>query len=120
MVNGSPHAEGCTYTALKEVEKALNADGVETELFSWARPRFRAASVRRCRRQGKCFIDDKVNDLRRKRLPPTDLCSVRPCITPPPAGHDLVMDRAFTAGKIAWFKPAAVVRSPREAPPRSI
>ena len=28
LVNGSPHQEGCTYTALKEVEKELNAAGV--------------------------------------------------------------------------------------------
>ena len=33
LVNGSPHKEGCTYTALKEVEKELNAAGMETELF---------------------------------------------------------------------------------------
>ena len=33
LVNGSPHKEGCTYTALKEVEKELNAAGVETEIF---------------------------------------------------------------------------------------
>ena len=25
LVNGSPHKEGCTYTALTEVEKELNA-----------------------------------------------------------------------------------------------
>lgn len=29
LVNGSPHNEGCTYTALQEVAKALNADGIE-------------------------------------------------------------------------------------------
>ena len=33
LVNGSPHKEGCTYTALKEVEKELNIAGVETEIF---------------------------------------------------------------------------------------
>ena len=33
LVNGSPHKEGCTYTALTEVEKELNAAGVETELI---------------------------------------------------------------------------------------
>ena len=30
LVNGSPHKEGCTYTALCEVSKALNENGVET------------------------------------------------------------------------------------------
>ena len=30
LVNGSPHKEGCTYTALLEVEKELKAEGIET------------------------------------------------------------------------------------------
>ena len=30
LVNGSPHKEGCTYTALKEAAGALEKQGVET------------------------------------------------------------------------------------------
>ena len=33
LVNGSPHKEGCTFVALKEVAKTLNANGIETEIF---------------------------------------------------------------------------------------
>ena len=33
LVNGSPHGCGSTYTALQEVEKALNKEGIETEIF---------------------------------------------------------------------------------------
>nr|WP_276661960.1 NAD(P)H-dependent oxidoreductase [Syntrophomonas wolfei] len=33
LVNGSAHKEGCTYTALREVEKALNKNGIATEIF---------------------------------------------------------------------------------------
>jgi multimeric flavodoxin WrbA len=33
LVNGSPHAEGCTYSALGEVAAALDKEGVETEIF---------------------------------------------------------------------------------------
>ena len=33
LVNGSSHEKGCTYTALAEVAKALNANGVETEIY---------------------------------------------------------------------------------------
>ena len=33
LVNGSPHKEGCTYTALKEVEKELINSGIETEII---------------------------------------------------------------------------------------
>ena len=32
MVNGSPHKEGCTYTALKEVAGALEKYGIESEI----------------------------------------------------------------------------------------
>ena len=33
LVNGSPHHHGCTYTALEEVAKVLNSQGIETEHF---------------------------------------------------------------------------------------
>ena len=33
LVNGSPHAKGCTYTALQEAAGALNRQGIETEIF---------------------------------------------------------------------------------------
>ena len=33
LVNGSPHKEGCTYTALTEVGAALNQSGIDTDVF---------------------------------------------------------------------------------------
>lgn len=33
LVNGSRRENGCTYTALNEIIKVLNAEGIETELF---------------------------------------------------------------------------------------
>ena len=33
LINGSPHKEGCTYHALCEVAKTLNAAGIETTIF---------------------------------------------------------------------------------------
>ena len=33
LINGSPHKEGCTYTALKEVADTLEANGVKTEIM---------------------------------------------------------------------------------------
>ena len=33
LINGSPHAKGCTYTALCEVAEALNKEGIETQIF---------------------------------------------------------------------------------------
>ena len=33
MLNGSPHERGCTNRALLEVERALNEEGIETEIL---------------------------------------------------------------------------------------
>ena len=33
LVNGSPHKNGCTYTALCEVSSALNENGISTVIF---------------------------------------------------------------------------------------
>lgn len=40
LVNGSPRAKGCTYTALSEVARILEQEGIETEIFQ-LRPRLR-------------------------------------------------------------------------------
>ena len=33
LLNGSPQIDGCTKRALKEVEKTLNIEGIETEII---------------------------------------------------------------------------------------
>lgn len=33
LINGSPHANGCTYTALSEVAETLNKNGIDTEIY---------------------------------------------------------------------------------------
>ncbi|MER1993578.1 MAG: NAD(P)H-dependent oxidoreductase, partial [Eubacteriales bacterium] len=33
LLNGSPHANGCTAAALKEMIRVFEAEGVETELI---------------------------------------------------------------------------------------
>ncbi|MBR1655569.1 MAG: flavodoxin family protein, partial [Prevotella sp.] len=33
LLNGSPKAKGCTYTALAEVEKTLREGGIESEII---------------------------------------------------------------------------------------
>lgn len=33
LLNGSPNEKGCTYTALREVEKILNKYEIETEII---------------------------------------------------------------------------------------
>lgn len=33
LINGSPHAKGCTYTALTELKNTLESEGIEVELI---------------------------------------------------------------------------------------
>lgn len=49
LINGSPRREGNTYTALAEVSKQLNVQGVETELL-WLGNK----AIRGCSACGKC------------------------------------------------------------------
>lgn len=63
LVNGSPNKNGCTNTALEEVAKALNSEGIESEIY-WIgnKPVSGCIACRKCAEEGKCVIDDKVND----------------------------------------------------------
>lgn len=67
LVNGSPHKEGCTYTALCEVADTLNQEGIETEIF-WIgnKPIGGCIACKACTKSGKCVFDDVVNRFREK------------------------------------------------------
>jgi len=66
LVNGSPREKGCTYTALCEVEKALNANGVETEIFHIGnKPIIGCMACGGCK-DGQCVFEDSVNELAKK------------------------------------------------------
>jgi multimeric flavodoxin WrbA len=63
LVNGSPHKNGCTYTALSEVAQALNRNGVETEIFQLGSgPIASCKACGSCKKTGKCITDDIVNE----------------------------------------------------------
>ncbi len=63
LVNGSPHAKGCTYTALSEVAAALEKQGIETEIFQvGTKPISGCLGCGGCMKTGKCVIDDVVNE----------------------------------------------------------
>ncbi|MDE6412602.1 MAG: flavodoxin family protein, partial [Eubacterium sp.] len=69
LVNGSPHKEGCTYTALSEIAKTLNEEDIETEIF-WIqnKPIGGCISCHSCIKLGKCVFDDVVNEFREKAM----------------------------------------------------
>lgn len=64
LINGSPNARGCTYTALSEVAKTLNNEGIETELIQVGQKDIRGCiGCRKCKTLGKCIFDDLVNQV---------------------------------------------------------
>lgn len=67
LVNGSPHKQGCTYTAIIEIKKTLEKNGIDTEEF-WLgnKPTAGCIGCGNCLETGKCFMDDKVNEFLEK------------------------------------------------------
>lgn len=64
LINGSPNAKGCTFTALTEVEKALNEADIETEIIHVGNKDIRGCiGCRKCRDTGKCVFEDTVNEV---------------------------------------------------------
>lgn len=64
LINGSPNAKGCTYTALSEVEKKLNEQGIETEIIHVGNKDIRGCiGCGKCKTTGKCVFDDLVNEV---------------------------------------------------------
>ncbi|MBQ9324706.1 MAG: flavodoxin family protein [Clostridia bacterium] len=64
LLNGSPHKNGCTATALEEVRQTLEACHVETELIQVGHLNIRGCiACQSCSRTGHCVFSDIVNDL---------------------------------------------------------
>ncbi len=59
LINGSPHEKGCTFTALNEVAKTLEAEGIETKIFHiGTSPVHGCIACGACARLGRCAFDD--------------------------------------------------------------
>ena len=67
LLNGSPKADQCIYTALNEVAKTLNEEGVETEIIHvCAKPVGGCIACYACKKLGKCVFNDIVNEVAEK------------------------------------------------------
>ena len=67
LLNGSPHAGGTTYTALHEMEKVFQAEGMETEIVHVGNQNIRGCmGCGGCRTSRKCVFDDAVNEVAEK------------------------------------------------------
>jgi multimeric flavodoxin WrbA len=117
LLNGSPHKEGCTYTALKEVAGALEKNGVETKIFHiGTRPVRGCIACGKCRETKKCvFNDDPANEILALMQEADGIVIGSPVFYAGPNGAlCALLDRIFYAGSATLrFKPAAAVVSAR-------
>lgn len=63
LFNGSPHKEGCTFTALSEIKNTLEEEGISAEIYHIGTKTVSPCrACRACAKIGKCVIDDGVNE----------------------------------------------------------
>ena len=68
LINGSPHAQGCTHAALSVVAAELEKAGIATEVVHIGHKDTRGCiGCFKCRQLGRCVFDnDMVNEVNRK------------------------------------------------------
>ena len=119
LLSGSTRKNGCTYLALSEVAKTLNAEDVETEIIQMGGGPVRdCIGCNGCAGKGQCvFGDDMVNELIAKAKEVDGFVFGSPVYYAHPSGQILsLLDRVFYAGVEGFLhKPAAVVVTARRA-----
>ena len=123
MLNGSPRAKGCTFTALSEIGKVLNENGIDYEIFQIG-----SGPIRDCIACGKChgngcvFEDDGVNEFIEKAKKANGFVFGTPVYYAHPTGSVLsFLDRAFFSSsanriyKAFINKPGVAIASARRA-----
>jgi multimeric flavodoxin WrbA len=119
LINGSPKAQGCTYTALNEITKELEKENIETEIFHLGNKPIRGCTAcGGCHKNGdsKCvFNDDVVNAFLEKAKEADGFIFGSPVHYAAPSGAiTSFLDRAFFAGgSIFGLKPGAAIVSCR-------
>ena len=64
LINGSPHANGCTFTALNIVAEELQKNGIETEIIHIGNKDIRGCiACGKCAELGCCVFNDMVNEV---------------------------------------------------------
>ena len=62
LINGSPHKNGCTFTALEEIAKTLKEEGIDSEIYHIDPKTEACRACYACAKIGKCVINDSVNE----------------------------------------------------------
>ncbi len=116
MLNGSPHKNGSTKTALEEMTKIFDKEGISWEIYD-----IPSTPVRGCIACGKCTdghctFDDCVNEIIDKIKDSDAVVFGSPVYYAGMNGTlKCILDRVFYAGKNEYFayKPAAAIVSCR-------
>lgn len=98
LLNGSPHAHGCTAAALEEMIRVFSTEGIETELIQVGNQAIRGCvSCNACSKLGRCVInDDLVNQMAPKLEAADGLVVGSPVYYGSPNGTILAfLDRLF-------------------------
>lgn len=118
LINGSPKANGCTYTALSEIANELEKENIETEIFHIGNKPIRGCiGCGGCYTTNKCvFNDDVVNDGIEKVKKADGIILGSPVHYAAASGAiTSFLDRLFYAygGKFLAHKPGAAIVSCR-------
>lgn len=99
LVNGSPRPKGCTFTALSELAKTLEENGIETEIIQIGNKDICGCiACRKCHStgSGKCIFDDIVNEVAPKFAEADAFVIGSPVYFASPAGGAVAfLDRLF-------------------------
>ena len=118
LINGSPHASGCTYRALSEVASTLHQEGIETEMIHIGHLQIHGCiACYKCKETGKCVFNDCVNQIAAKLEQTDGIVVGSPVYYAGMAGTlKSFLDRLFCSAPYSMrFKVGAAVVSARRA-----
>jgi multimeric flavodoxin WrbA len=121
LINGSPHNNGCTFTALAEAAEQLEQNGIETKMIHiGVKPIGGCTGCYKCMELGKCaFNDDVVTSCLNEMETAAGLIIGSPVYFASANGNLIsLLDRLFIVGsirKLFAHKPGAAAVSARRA-----
>ena len=119
LINGSPHREGCVFTALSEMKTAFEKDAVDAEIFHiGTKPVRGCIACHKCTELGRCVFDDDVcTELGRLMIVADGIVIGSPVYYAAPNGAlCALLDRVFySVGSKLQYKPGAAVVSCRRS-----
>ena len=115
LLNGSPHADGCTAAALAEMISVFETEGIETELIQVGSENNRGCvACGGCDELDRCVFDDLVNEVAEKLEAADGLVIGSPVYFGSPNGSLIAfLDRLFYSSGSKHMKVGAAVVSCR-------